>query len=222
MNKPKKRILDISYKHKLSHLGSCLTTVDIVDEIYKLKEKNEYCVLDNGHAGLAQYVVMEKYEGHNAEDLLDEMGIHPERNKNYNIAVSSGSLGLAGSIALGIALADPLVNIYVVASDGGMMEGIWYETLRNAVKLGVTNYRLVINCNGYGALSEINKDEIIAQLRGCGWGVYETDSTKDFKEVFNYESDIPIAIVMKTNVAEYSYLSGLDAHYYQLKEEDIK
>lgn len=222
MNKLKKRILDISYKHKLSHLGSCLTCVDIIDEIYKIKQSSEPCILDNGHAGLAQYVVKEKYENIDAEEQLNKMGIHPERSEDYNIAVSSGSLGLAGSIALGIALADPLVNIYVVASDGGMMEGIWYETLRNVTKLGIKNYKLVVNCNGYGALSEINKDEIIAQLRGCGWGVYETDKVKDLKEAFSYESDIPIAVVMRTNTDEYKFLQGLDAHYYTLKEGDVK
>ena len=34
MNKLKKRILEIAYKHKLSHLGSYLSAVDIIDEIY--------------------------------------------------------------------------------------------------------------------------------------------------------------------------------------------
>ena len=33
----KKRILDIAYKNKLSHLGSYLSSVDIIDEIYNKK-----------------------------------------------------------------------------------------------------------------------------------------------------------------------------------------
>ena len=35
----KKRILDIAYKNKLSHLGSYLSAVDIIDKIYKTVEK---------------------------------------------------------------------------------------------------------------------------------------------------------------------------------------
>ena len=33
----KKRILEIAYKHKLSHLGSYLSAVNIIDEIYHSK-----------------------------------------------------------------------------------------------------------------------------------------------------------------------------------------
>ena len=29
-----RRVFDISWRYKLSHLGSCLTAVDIIDEIY--------------------------------------------------------------------------------------------------------------------------------------------------------------------------------------------
>ena len=57
----KKRILEISYKKKLSHLGSCLTAVDIIDEIFKIKKPDEKFVLSSGHAALALYVVLEKY-----------------------------------------------------------------------------------------------------------------------------------------------------------------
>lgn len=220
MNKLKKRILEISYKHNLSHIGSCLTCVDCIEKIYSLKKSQDVFVLDNGHAGLAQYVVIEKYLHHNAEQLFTKMGVHPEKNEDYDIAISSGSLGLAGSIALGMALADPLRNIYVITSDGAMMEGIWYETLRNAAKLSVTNYKLVINCNGYGALSQISSAEITAQLRGCGWGIFETDKVSDLEEVFKIDSDVPIAVVMHTNTDEFPFLKGLDAHYHVMTKEE--
>src|SRR2546427_251920 len=57
----KKRIIEISYKNKLSHIGSCLTAVDIIDEIYAIKKPNEKFILSSGHAGLALYCVIEKY-----------------------------------------------------------------------------------------------------------------------------------------------------------------
>ena len=41
VNKLKKRILDIAYKNKLSHLGSYLSAVDIIDKIYSKKHKDD-------------------------------------------------------------------------------------------------------------------------------------------------------------------------------------
>ena len=38
----KRRIIEISYKNKLSHLGSCLTAVDIIKEIYDVKKPDEH------------------------------------------------------------------------------------------------------------------------------------------------------------------------------------
>ena len=69
------RILDISYKNNLSHLGSCITVYPILEQIYKEKNETDIVVLSSGHAGLAQYVIIEKYSNNNinAEDLLHKM-----------------------------------------------------------------------------------------------------------------------------------------------------
>ena len=63
----KKRILEIAYKNKLSHLGSYLSSVGIIDEIYKTKNHDDIFILSSGHASLALYVTLEKYEDKNAE-----------------------------------------------------------------------------------------------------------------------------------------------------------
>ena len=56
-----KRILEISHKHKLSHISSCLTAVDLIDNIYKNKREKDIFILSSGHSALALYVVLEKY-----------------------------------------------------------------------------------------------------------------------------------------------------------------
>ena len=66
----KKRILEIAYKNKLSHLGSYLSSVDIIDKIYAKKNPNDIFILSSGHAALALYVVLEKYENRDAEELF--------------------------------------------------------------------------------------------------------------------------------------------------------
>src|SRR4051812_33407854 len=110
----KKRIIEISYKHKLSHLGSCLTAVDIIDEIFQVKKPNEKFVLSSGHAGLALYVVLEKYEKKDfdgnlipldAEEIFEHHGTHPDRCKACHLDCSTGSLGQGLPIAVGMALA---------------------------------------------------------------------------------------------------------------------
>ena len=68
MSNLKKRITEIAYKNKLSHLGSYLSSVDIIDKIYKTKDKEDIFILSSGHAALALYAVIEKYEGKDAEE----------------------------------------------------------------------------------------------------------------------------------------------------------
>ena len=63
----KKRILEIAYKNKLSHLGSYMSCVDAINMIFTRKNSDDIFILSNGHASLAQYVVLEKFHKHNAE-----------------------------------------------------------------------------------------------------------------------------------------------------------
>ena len=101
LNKLEKRVLEISYNKKLSHISSCLTAVNLIDNIYKIKKSEDIFILSSGHAGLALYCILEKYEGKNAEELFDKHGVHPNRNLEDGIYCSSGSLGSAITIAAG-------------------------------------------------------------------------------------------------------------------------
>ena len=112
MNNLEKRIFDISYRHKLSHLSSNLSSVGIIDEIYSIKKDNEPFILSNGHAGLALYVVLEKYYGIDPEMLHEKHGVHPNRDIENKIYYSAGSLGCGLPAACGMAIADKNRNVY--------------------------------------------------------------------------------------------------------------
>ena len=56
----KKRILEIAYKNKLSHLGSYFSCLPVIDEAYSKKNLDDVFVLSCGHAALALYVALEK------------------------------------------------------------------------------------------------------------------------------------------------------------------
>ena len=74
------RIIDIAYDNKLSHLGSYLSSVGIVDDIFKNKHEDDIFILSSGHCALALYVVLEKCLNHDASRLFLKHGGHPPRS----------------------------------------------------------------------------------------------------------------------------------------------
>src|SRR5690349_4790638 len=86
------RIMQLSHNSNLSHLGSCLTVIDLIDEIYRTKKRDEKFILSNGHAGIALYVILEKH-GFLKEKQIKILNIHPDRHLKHDIHVSTGSLG---------------------------------------------------------------------------------------------------------------------------------
>lgn len=154
MDPLEKRILELSFNHELSHIGSCLTAVATIDEIYSHKEKDEKFVLSCGHSGLALYVVLEKYFGIDAEMLLKKHGVHPNRDLDDFIDCSTGSLGQGLPIALGMALADRTKNVHCLISDGEASEGSIYEALNIRSKYEVENLWVYCNANDFGAYDE--------------------------------------------------------------------
>lgn len=201
----KRRIIEISHKHKLSHLGSCLTAVDIIQDIYKTKKDDEKFVLSQGHSGLALYTVMEAiYPRVDAEKFVNEMGIHPDRLfDNEFIDCSTGSLGQGLPIALGMALADRTKNVYCLISDGELGEGSLYESLLLAKKFNVSNLKIYVNSNGYGGYGETV-------------GIPSLITIGDF-----YKHDVQITL-FNTNVDYLFFLSGLKGHYHTMSDSEYQ
>lgn len=157
------RILALSHKHKLSHLGGCLTAVKIIDTIYALMQDGDKFVLSSGHVGMALYVVLEKYFGLDAEKIFLHHGVHPSKCKECKIEVSSGSLGQGLPIALGMALTTDK-NVYCLISDGECAEGSIWEALAIREKYKIFNLRVFVNCNGWGAYDPIDLDFLEKRL----------------------------------------------------------
>ena len=196
----KKRILEIAHKHKLSHLGSYLTAVDIIDEIYRIKNPNDIFILSSGHAALALYVVIEKYEGKNAEELFLKHGGHPHRDEKNGIYCSTGSLGLGITIAVGRALANKNRKVHVLISDGESAEGSVWEALRFIKENNLPNIEIYVNVNGYAAYDKVDVKYLVDRLK-----------------VF-----LPSINIGYTSVNQYPFLRGLNAHYHVMSEKDYK
>ena len=196
----KKRILEIAYKHKLSHLGSYLSASDIIDEIYENKDPDDIFILSSGHAALALYAALEKYEGKNAEELFLKHGGHPHRDEENGIYCSTGSLGLGITVAVGRALANKNRKVHVLISDGESAEGSVWEALRFIQENNLTNIEVYVNVNGYAAYDKVDTKYLVNRL----------------------EAFLPRINIRYTSVNQYPFLRGLNAHYHVMSEEDYK
>jgi len=220
----RKRILEISHEARLSHLGSCLSAVDIIDAVYQIKKNDEIFILSGGHAAVAWYVILEKYCFLKDVDIT-KLHIHPDRNPKIGIEVSTGSLGQGLPIALGIALADRSKNVYCMITDGETNEGSVWESLRIASEQKMDNLKVICNANGWGAYDPIRIEELKPRFQVFGWRVIEVDghNVEEIKRalLISY-TNIPSMIFAKTNVNQFSFLKDQDAHYRVMSDEDFR
>jgi transketolase len=196
----KKRILEIAYKNKLSHLGSYLSSLEIIEEIYQKKNPEDIFILSSGHAALALYVVLEAYEGKNAEELFKKHGGHPHRDEENGLYCSTGSLGMGITVAVGRALANSKRKVYVLISDGESAEGSVWESLRFIYEQNIRNMEIYVNINGYAAYDKVDTEYLSKRLL----------------------SFLPNINLRYTSVNQYPFLKGINAHYHAMSEEDYK
>ena len=194
----KKRIAVIAYKNKLGHLGSYFSSVDIIDKIYSKMDKDDIFILSSGHAALALYVCLEKHKGQDADFLFQKHGGHPHRDEKRGIYCSTGSLGLGLCVALGRAVANPNRKVHVLVSDGECAEGSIWEALKTIREEGIKNIQVHVNINGYAAYKEVDQVYLQQRLR-----------------IF-----LPEIKLHYTDVEQYSFLKGLNAHYHVMNEDN--
>lgn len=195
-----KRIIDITYQEKMSHLSSTLSAAPILEEIYAKKAQDEVFVLSNGHAGLALYCLLEKYHGVDPVALLHKHGIHPSRDLANHLYVSTGSLGSGLPIAVGHALATPNKKVYCMISDGECAEGSIWEALRFINDKPVSNLEVYANLNCMGAYDMIDPELLSARLRA-------------FLPRINIRVSKPI---------DFEFATGLKTHYHTMSQQDYE
>jgi transketolase len=145
------KIIQISKELDLSHIGSCISTYGVLEQIYSVKEENDLVLLDNCHAHLAHLMFT-----HPNDTLTVRKKYGTHCDTRAGCVVNGGSLGHALGIAIGIALTNRKRDIYVVLSDGSMMEGSNWEALRIREELGLSNIKCYFNFNGNSALAELD------------------------------------------------------------------
>jgi transketolase len=219
----RRKLLSMINRAHTSHIGSSLTAVDIIDAVYSIKKRQEKFILSNGHAGAALYIILEKY-GYLKNPDLAKLNTHPDRNLKIGIDVSTGSLGQGLPIAIGMALADQNKNVYCLVSDGECAEGSIWESLRLMHDFNICNLKIVVNANGWGAYGPISQKPLIKRLKGFGLDLILIDGhkPKEIVKTLSVKNTRPTIIFARTTSEQFSFLKGLDAHYYTMKDCDYE
>lgn len=139
-------------------MPSALSILDIVWTLYvgiEATAKDEV-ILSKGHGCLALYAVLEKTgwlptEWANLFCVSGGLLGHPERNPDFDIPATTGSLGHGLPMAAGMALAKKIKNetgrVFCIVGDGEMEEGSCWEALHIAARLKLSNLVLIVDAN---------------------------------------------------------------------------
>ena len=248
----KKKILDISYKKKIHHIGSCLSCIDILTALYfgfmkinKTKiHKNDRFIMSKGHAALTYYLMLMKKKFFSEQFLIKEyltnngkFGGHPDTNVSLGIDFCSGSLGNGLSVASGMAYIykkDKKNNrVFVLIGDGECNEGIIWEAALFSAHHKLKNLYAVLDYNklqGFGSTKNIiNLDSIKSKFKSFNWNVVEVDGhniqniIKGLKNLKKF-NEKPNLIIAHTIKGKYVKFmeNRFESHYKVLNKNEYK
>lgn len=210
--KYRKTILDLSQKVSALHIGGAFSCVEILDTIYNnLMTKNDKFILSKGHTAIIQYVIL-KYKNYLTKKDLENfctkkgiLGVHPDYGTS-GIEASTGSLGHGLGIAAGLALGNKKNYVYVVMSDGELMEGSTWEMALTIAALKINNIILIIDNNDLQSATK-SKDThpnlypIDKKFKSFGWQALNCNGHKIdeiYKKIKLKKKNRPFVLVAKT------------------------
>ena len=244
----RKRVLDISQTVGALHIAPAFSCLELVDTAYfglmnrtGNPETEDTFILSKGHGSLSQFVVLEEL-GVLAPEQLNHyckpgwpLATHPDYG-TPGIEASTGSLGHGLGLAVGMAYADKMNgqdrDIYVVMSDGELMEGSVWEALMVAPSFGVTRIVAMVDLNDFQSLGQTSKIlpnfyPMLDKLRAFGWEAVEVDGHNAqaiYEAVTARTRTKPMVLLGKTTKGKgVSYMENVPIwHYRSPNAEEYK
>ena len=195
----RKAVVYMTHYSKSSHVGTCLSIVDILYALYfkilnidpknPKKENRDKLLFSKGHGSAALYATLAE-RGFFPKALLNRFYVddgilpgHLDMEAVPGIEISAGSLGHGLSIGVGMALANKGSGnpgkIFVILGDGECNEGSVWEAIMIAPHLKLDNLTAIVDFNqlqGFGRTDEIiNQENIVERWASFGWGVIEVN-----------------------------------------------
>ena len=193
------RLVEMSHRTNVPHLGSSLSCVDIVVAAYwgvlqidssrPADPDRDRFILSKGHAATTLYAAL-AYRGFFPVSLLDTFAAaggclpeHPSPGCVPGVEVATGSLGHGLSIGVGMALAGKIqgrqYRTVVVTSDGECNEGTVWEAAMLAPRHRLERLTVIVDYNKWQATGRSN--EVMSlhpfgdKWEAFGWDAVEVD-----------------------------------------------
>lgn len=157
-------ILNASFEAKACHLGSALSCVEIMVDLFYNRLKEDDIFIFSKASGVATYYAILADKGYfSKEKLAEYLHNYPLPSKEVKgVLFSCGSLGHGVSVATGLALADRNRDVYVLVSDGEIQEGTMWESALFARQHKLNNLFVICDDNGIQAM---DKTSLILDLK---------------------------------------------------------
>jgi len=219
----RRKVLEMIYKAQTSHIGSCLSAIDILTVLYmgvvknldkEFREDRDRVIASKGWIAAVMYY------------FLAEKGVIPKEDLKTYCAPGSKYIGLAEpyikgieaaggamghglpmgvGMALGAKKAREKWKTYVLMSDGEMDSGTTWESALLAAHHELDNLIVIVDYNKWQALGRTNEVLNIEPLgdkwKAFGWEVLEIDG-HDYEQIenaLNHESKKkPVIIIANT------------------------
>tara|TARA_Y100001970_G_scaffold277331_1_gene381354 strand:- start:12754 stop:14730 length:1977 start_codon:yes stop_codon:yes gene_type:complete len=251
--------IDAVQKANSGHPGMPMGMADIVTVLFKdhlvfdPKDPNwinrDRFIVSNGHGSMLLYasLFLSGYRGIKLNDIKNfrQLGSptagHPEYKAIEGIETTTGPLSQGLSNAVGIALAERLLNkkfgdklidhkTYVFAGDGCLMEGLSHEACSFAGHINLSNLIVFFDDNSISIDGPTNlsvSDNHIKRFNAYGWNTFKING-HNFKEISNAIikaklSKKPCLICCKTKIGYGSpnKESSASSHGSPLGEEEV-
>lgn len=235
--------LKMTSEAKTSHIGACLSVIDILATLFTLKvnlpsHQHNNIILSKGHAAAALYSVLDSMELLKTE--LNEyckngsqLYGHINHHASADIPLSTGSLGHGLPFALGMAFSARIkresTGTFVVISDGELNEGTTWESALVAGHHALDNLTVIIDRNGIQSLGFtediVKLDSIAAKWNAFNWLTIEIDghNIDEIIHALMLESDKPKCIIANTVKGKgVSFMEGeLKWHYKSASSDEL-
>tara|TARA_Y100000591_G_scaffold262709_1_gene235675 strand:+ start:321 stop:1091 length:771 start_codon:yes stop_codon:yes gene_type:complete len=234
----RKNILNLTFKAKSSHIGSCLSIVEILVALYfKILNKNDRFILSKGHAALALYSILFEKKvitkktlssfGSNKTVLMNHVS-----NKVKGVEFSTGSLGHGLPVSVGKALKfktnKEKNKVFVLMSDGEINEGTTWESLLFANHHKLDNLNIIIDYNKIQSMDFVSKviklEPLKQKLQSFGCKVYEVNghSVKQLSKFLKIKSlNKPKVIIANTVKGKgVSFMENNNLWHYKSPDKD--
>jgi len=212
-------VLEMTNKSKASHVGSCLSVIDILSTIYFLQANSKNfdeieVILSKGHAAAAAYSILANLNEISMQDINKYcedgslLNGHISHLISPKIRLSTGSLGHGFPFGIGLAIANlqklKEIKTFVVMSDGECDEGTTWESALIANQFKLKNLVVVIDRNfiqSLGRTEDVMKLEPLAEKwESFGFQVIEIDGHDHglLFETLNRKFEVPTCIIAST------------------------